>query len=124
MGVSDVAYSHFFCDVAGIWGIRRGVYGASSCSLPGLPWNEMLSWCDWELQSLRFICTIVSGEEDRRERQYRGTVTEDDSYPMSVEYVNYAGSKGIPIHFEDMPGGHEWAVWDAMIRRFPEWCMS
>ena len=54
-------------------------------------------------------------------RLFAATGTEDYAYPMSLDYVAYAKEKGIDIHFEDMPGGHEWNVWDAMINRFIQW---
>lgn len=55
---------------------------------------------------------------------FAATGTEDYSYPMALEYVAYAREKGIEIHFEEMPGGHEWKVWDEMIHRFIDWCMG
>lgn len=59
-----------------------------------------------------------------KSRLFAAIGREDYSYPMSLEYVAYAKEKGIEIHFEDRPGGHEWNVWDAMIKRFLEWCME
>lgn len=49
--------------------------------------------------------------------------TEDYSYGMCQKYLAYAKDKGIDIHYEEMPGGHEWTVWDAMIQRFLAWAI-
>lgn len=44
--------------------------------------------------------------------------TEDFSYAFAQEYLNYAKEQGIEIHYEEMTGGHDWDVWDEMIRHF------
>lgn len=50
--------------------------------------------------------------------------TEDFSYSLCRRYLDYCAEKGINIHYEEMQGGHEWAVWDEMIRRFLAWAVG
>lgn len=54
---------------------------------------------------------------------FAGIGTEDFSYSFSTDYLKYAKEKGIDIHYEEMPGGHEWAVWDEMLKRFLSWAV-
>lgn len=44
--------------------------------------------------------------------------TEDPSYALCQDYLAYCDKMGVPIHYEEMPGGHVWEVWDEMIKRF------
>ena len=54
---------------------------------------------------------------------FAGMGTEDFSYPFCKDYLAYCAEKGINIHYEEMKGGHEWAVWDEMIQRFLAWAI-
>lgn len=47
--------------------------------------------------------------------------TEDFSYSHTQKYLDYCREKRVPIHYEEMPGKHEWKVWDVMIVRFMDW---
>ena len=42
----------------------------------------------------------------------------DHSVMKDLEYCEKCGVK---IHYEEMPGAHEWKVWDEMIVRFLDW---
>ncbi len=50
--------------------------------------------------------------------------TEDYSYKFSCDYLQYCKEQGIEVHYEEMPGQHEWAVWDVMIERFMAWALK
>jgi S-formylglutathione hydrolase FrmB len=50
--------------------------------------------------------------------------TEDFSYSNGKAYLQYAREKGLEIHYEEMPGQHEWKVWDVMIEAFMKWALS
>ncbi len=50
--------------------------------------------------------------------------TEDYSYKLSCDYLQYCKEQGIDVHYEEMPGQHEWAVWDTMIERFMAWALA
>ncbi len=52
---------------------------------------------------------------------FAGMGTEDFSYDFSKEYLAYCKEQGIEIHYEEMAGGHDWNVWDAMIQKFMAW---
>lgn len=49
--------------------------------------------------------------------------TEDYSYKLSQDYLKYCKEQGVEVHYEEMPGQHEWIVWDTMIDRFLEWAL-
>ena len=57
-------------------------------------------------------------------RNRAGIGTEDFSYQFAVDYLKYCKEKGVEIHYEEMPGGHEWKVWDEMIQRFLAWTVG
>lgn len=86
-------------------------------------WGSLEELKDSESDSRYWIDHAVRTGQ-KLPRLFAATGTEDYSYPMAVDYVAYAKEKGIEIRFEDMPGGHEWNVWDAMIKRFIEDCAS
>ena len=50
--------------------------------------------------------------------------TEDYSYKLSCDYLQYCKEQGIEVHYEEMPGQHEWSVWDTMIERFMAWALA
>ena len=50
--------------------------------------------------------------------------TEDYSYKLSCDYLQYCKEQGIEVHYVEMPGQHEWAVWDTMIERFMSWALQ
>lgn len=50
--------------------------------------------------------------------------TEDYSYKLSCDYLQYCKEQGLDVHYEEMPGQHEWAVWDTMIERFMAWALN
>lgn len=52
---------------------------------------------------------------------FAGIGTEDFTYKFGKDYIEYMKAKGIEAHYEEMPGGHEWKVWDEMIQRFLKW---
>ena len=50
--------------------------------------------------------------------------TEDYSYKFTQSYLQYCKENGIEVHYEEMPGTHEWSVWDTMIERFMAWALE
>lgn len=65
----------------------------------------------------------ASKEKTKLPALFAGIGTEDFSYDMAQKYLEYCKDKGIDIHYEEMPGTHEWAVWDEMIQRFLKWAI-
>lgn len=54
---------------------------------------------------------------------FAGIGTEDFSYSFATDYIAYCNKMGIDIHYEEMPGIHDWNVWDEMIQRFLKWAI-
>lgn len=92
----------------------------------GLNGKESLIECNWgsleelkgsDSDSKEWIDRAVAGDV-KLPKLFAGMGTEDFSYDFSTEYLAYAAKKGIEIHYEEMPGGHDWPVWDTMIQKF------
>ena len=95
----------------------------------GLNGKETLIECNWgsleELEgsdsdSKEWIDRAVA-QGTKLHKLFAGMGTEDFSYDFSTEYLAYCKEKGVEIHYEEMPGGHDWNVWDAMIQKFMDW---
>ena len=66
----------------------------------------------------------AAAEGTKLPKLFAGIGTEDFSYQFAVDYLKYCKEKGIDVHYEEMPGGHEWKVWDEMIQRFLVWSVG
>ena len=95
----------------------------------GLTGKDTLIECNWgSLEELRGSDSDSKEWIDRAVAQgtklpklFAGMGTEDFSYDFSTAYLAYCKEKGVEIHYEEMPGGHDWNVWDEMIQRFMAW---
>lgn len=95
----------------------------------GLNGKETLIECNWgSLEELKGSDSDSKEWIDRAVAQgtklpklFAGMGTEDFSYDFSTEYLAYCKEKGVEIHYEEMTGGHDWNVWDAMIQKFMAW---
>lgn len=97
-----------------------------------LPEKQKMIECNWgSLEELRgtesdskaWIDNAVANEI-KLPALFAGIGTEDYSYTLCREYLDYCEKQGVQIHFEEMPGGHEWPVWDEMIQRFLAWAIT
>ena len=61
---------------------------------------------------------IASGAP--RPRFYQSCGTEDFLYPINVDFYRRFG-RALDITWEDGPGTHSWALWDAYIQRVLDW---
>lgn len=50
--------------------------------------------------------------------------TEDGGYAHAQKYLAYCKEKNVKIYYEEMPGGHEWKVWDTMIVKYLDWIQT
>lgn len=66
----------------------------------------------------------AAAEKTKLPKLFAAIGAEDYSYEYAKRYLDYAKGKGVDIHFEEMPGKHEWAVWDEMIQRFLKFCVE
>ena len=95
----------------------------------GLNGKDTIIECNWgsleglkgsDSDSREWIDRAVA-QGTRLPKLFAGMGTEDFSYDFSTEYLAYCKEKGVEIHYEEMPGGHDWNVWDAMIQKFMDW---
>ncbi|MCU1490647.1 MAG: esterase [Acidimicrobiaceae bacterium] len=52
---------------------------------------------------------------------YQWCGTEDHLYDENVRFRDHCQRLGLPITYEEAPGGHDWPYWDQMIQRVLEW---
>lgn len=64
---------------------------------------------------------LRASESGKYPKLFAAMGTEDFSYRYAQEYLDFCREKGVWVHYEEMPGGHEWKVWDSMIVRFLDW---
>jgi len=90
--------------------------------------SELIENCWGSLDELagsisdsRYWIDRAASEKTALPKLFAGIGTEDFSYSFAVDYINYCKEKGIEVHYEEMPGGHEWSVWDVMIEDFLSW---
>jgi putative tributyrin esterase len=57
-------------------------------------------------------------------RLFAGIGTEDYGYANAQAFLNKARNLGVPIHYTERPGLHEWAVWDVHIQEFLEFIQN
>lgn len=94
-----------------------------------LPAKQAMIECNWgSLENLRGSISDSRSWIDNADanktplpKLFAAIGTEDFSYNLCQDYLAYCKQMGIPIHYEEMKGGHEWEVWDEMIKRFLAW---
>jgi putative tributyrin esterase len=72
------------------------------------------------LDDTRFLVDRAAREKIDLPRLFAGIGAEDYGRRQALEFLAYAGGKGIDIAFEEIPGGHDWDVWDRLVERFIE----
>ena len=94
---------------------KRGVVALAWGSLQELQ-GSMSDSKEWIDKSVR--------EGVKLPKLFAAIGTEDYSYGLSKDYLAYCKEQGVEVHYEEMPGQHEWIVWDTMIDRFIAWAME
>jgi putative tributyrin esterase len=72
----------------------------------------------------RYMVTHAVESHAKLPRMYAAIGTEDFSYEYAQRYLAFMRSNGIAVHYEEMPGKHEWKVWDVLVERFIKWAMD
>ena len=67
----------------------------------------------------------LAGQVARRRgpapKLYQWCGTEDFLYADNLRFRDAARKVGLPLTYEDSPGGHEWSQWDRQIQRVLAW---
>lgn len=63
----------------------------------------------------------IIAQKKRRISLYQWCGTEDFLYADNVHFHQHTASLGLKVTYEEGPGGHEWACWDAQIQRVVAW---
>lgn len=51
-------------------------------------------------------------------RLYAACGLEDDLLPLNRLFAHTAAQLGVPLHYQEEPGGHEWIYWQKQIEKF------
>ena len=86
----------------------KHIFGEAS-TLPGSP-NELFH-----------LAEQMAQRSGPRPSLYQWCGTEDFLYADNVHFREHAESLGVAVTYEEGPGGHEWACWDAQIQRVLAW---
>ncbi|PYI55854.1 alpha/beta hydrolase [Paenibacillus flagellatus] len=63
----------------------------------------------------------VAASGGPKPKLYQACGTEDFLYEANRAFLGHAQSLGLELEYEEGPGGHDWAYWDAYIRRVLDW---
>ncbi len=72
----------------------------------------------------RYMVTHALKSKANLPRLYAAIGTEDFSYEPGMRYLEFMKNSGIEVKYEEMPGAHEWKVWDTAIRNFIPWALA
>jgi putative tributyrin esterase len=70
---------------------------------------------------LFFLMKKMKNENTQIPLLYQCWGKDDMSYPLYLKSKEFAQAQGIEMTFEDGPGDHSWAYWDASIKRVLDW---
>jgi putative tributyrin esterase len=70
---------------------------------------------------LFYLAERVAGRSGARPALYQWCGTEDFLYEDNVRFETHAAALELGLTYEEGPGGHEWACWDAQIQRVLAW---
>ena len=127
-------YPEFFAAAANLSGISfiMDIFGGNGfaakdaeepCGPVALNWGSLEELQGSMSDSKEWVDKAVR-EGTKLPKLFAAIGTEDYSYKLSCDYLQYCKEQGIEVHYEEMPGQHEWSVWDTMIARFMEWAIQ
>lgn len=71
-----------------------------------------------------FVLAEKTAASQVKPRLYQCCGTEDFLYPDNVRFRDHVRTLALDLTFEEGPGDHNWAYWDAMIQRVLAWMFS
>jgi S-formylglutathione hydrolase FrmB len=86
----------------------------------GLAWGSLENMLGTK-NDTRYMVSNAVKEKFDLPRMYAAIGTEDFSYDLAKRYIEYMRSNGIEVTYEEMPGAHEWKVWDTAVNQFIIW---
>ncbi|WP_343207885.1 alpha/beta hydrolase family protein [Anaerolentibacter hominis] len=54
-------------------------------------------------------------------RMFQVVGTEDFLYDQNMDFKHTCEKLGIPVHYEELPGGHDWAIWRKYLPIIVDW---
>jgi putative tributyrin esterase len=67
------------------------------------------------------LAAQISGSAGKMPNLYQWCGTDDFLYADNLKFKDQSQSLGLPLTYEEGPGGHDWACWDRQIQRVLEW---
>jgi putative tributyrin esterase len=97
---------------------KRGEKGI--CSLVWGSYEDMLG----TKNDTRFMVDNAISNKHDLPRMYAAIGTEDFSYELGKRYIKFMRERGIEVNYVEMPGNHEWKVWDTAVNDFIIWALE
>lgn len=72
-------------------------------------------------QDLFYLAERVAASKGPKPKLYQWCGTEDSLYADNVAFRDHALALGLPLTYEEGPGGHEWLHWDREIQGVLAW---
>lgn len=121
----------FFAAAAGMSGVsgvpELGFFGPDSPRLPGRM-SDMLNNAFGSYEQymdsgndLKYLAKRLVDSGEEMPRLFSCCGTEDFTYSGCVDFRDYAAGIGLPLTFEEGPGGHTWEFWDQWLLRIIDW---
>ncbi len=63
----------------------------------------------------------LAASDGPRPRLYQWCGTDDFLYQHNLRYRDHLNALGLPLTYEEGPGGHGWECWDTWIQRVLDW---
>lgn len=67
------------------------------------------------------VAARLAGGDEPKPLLYQCCGTEDEHYGQNARFRDECRSLGLPLTYEEEPGGHDWSYWDRKIQRVLEW---
>lgn len=92
-------------------------------SISALAWGSIENLLGTK-NDTRYMVTNAVENKVNLPKLYTVMGTEDFSYDHGLRYIEFMRSQGIEVEYNEMPGAHEWKVWDVAVNKFIEWALE
>ena len=93
------------------------------CSMVNLNWGGLEKLRN-SPNDTKYMLDQMGKDPGKYPALYVAIGTEDPTYQYTQNFVNYAKKVGVPVVYEEGPGGHEWKFWDSFLPRVMDWCLE
>ncbi|NLK99046.1 MAG: esterase family protein [Clostridiales bacterium] len=91
--------------------------------ISALAWGSIDNLLETKSDTRYMVTNAVENKVDLP-RLYAAIGTEDFSYEHGQRYLEFMRTNGVEVKYEEMPGAHDWNVWDQVVNRFIKWALE